>query len=728
MQWTWQATPLIFQAMQFEIENRPEHSAELVAIIQAAADSSRAALGFLPAQAYSEALLQQKILVAYARTASGRIYAGHLLHGGTFPHARVFQTYIDSKYRRYGLGTRLLRALVAKLEHDHFLSVKAIVAEDLNDANAFYERNGFAAHGVRVGGQTRNRQLIVRARELETPSFFSAPLRSSSPAGVVTSTRLMSDDPIYLLDLNVFFDVIRNRTRTEVAEPIIAAALAHELRVAVTDEFVAELERTSRGRPDDPVLRFARSLPRCSPPGSEDLGRVCDQLAEIVFPDQLRDGVLSDQDRSDLRHLAIASAVNAGGFITSEEAILRRRGELIEKFSLDVVGPAEFASWLSRAPAASLSEQAPGDLSFQTATVGDELLEFWGNQGVPQDLIRTFGRRSQTAASNMVCVEAREGSQLIASIVWSEPSTRAVPVGLLVVARQDHAQAKVAIDFLIDYGLRQMSRRGAVRINLYDLPSTPLTRRLAISAGFSLGSKPTLREHGTLTKVALGMCVTGGNADLAAQCLMQLAGMKIDSSAWSRERIVLTSPQGASELSTLDFETAFGPCLTLTSSQRGAIVPIRRTFAQDLLGSAQLSLLPKPEASFLARRTYLGTARSPATLSPGTPIVFYESGKQGGRSAAIAVARVIESNVYRRDSIPDAPRRSSVLTPSSLDAISKQGDVLATTFHHLMIFENPVPLKTLKALGADDPANFITSFKIPSTIVEAIAEHGHPHV
>ena len=68
---------------------------------------------------------------------------------------------------------QLIRGLVSQAESEGYLSISAHVAADLKAANYFYERNGFIALGSRRGGQSRGRRLILRVREVESPSLLA---------------------------------------------------------------------------------------------------------------------------------------------------------------------------------------------------------------------------------------------------------------------------------------------------------------------------------------------------------------------------------------------------------------------------------------------------------------------------------------------------------------------------------------------------------------------------
>jgi ribosomal protein S18 acetylase RimI-like enzyme len=236
--------------------------------IRAQADSERVALGFLPEPAYAEAARQRKLILLISQDGGQCSYAGHLLFGGIFPVLRVRQIAVTTKSRRNGQATTLLRALIAQGEKEGYLSVVANVATDLAGANLFYERNGFLSVRLKAGGKTRDRKINVRILQLQTPSLISLMVAPKQPKTleILQPKKRSPDAPIYAIDLNVFHDVIRNRTRSDDAGIVFAAALNHQIRIAASQEFILELQRTSYNPDNDPVLSLARRIPNFSPP------------------------------------------------------------------------------------------------------------------------------------------------------------------------------------------------------------------------------------------------------------------------------------------------------------------------------------------------------------------------------------------------------------------------------------------------------------------------------
>ena len=321
--------------------------APLLRDVKAHADAARQSLGFLPEQVYQEAALQQKILIAVAYRPSGEEYAGHLLFGGRFPHLRIFQIYVPPAQRGRGIATLLIDTLVKDAEIVGYLSISARVAQDLTEANQFWQRNGFSLARSRPGGASTGRTINVRVRELRTPNLFTV-LGPHATVNLGLKARLSERRPTYALDLNVMFDLVRQRTNADSVTRIFNAALNQVFALRVTDEFIKELRRTSLGNPD-PVLEFALSLPQFPVVPVQAIEPLTRELVSLVFPARGRIGQLTVQDQSDLRHLACAIHHKASGFITSEKAILACRETLREKYSLDIVGTAELGESITPA-------------------------------------------------------------------------------------------------------------------------------------------------------------------------------------------------------------------------------------------------------------------------------------------------------------------------------------------------------------------------------------------
>jgi hypothetical protein len=177
------------------------------------------------------------------------------------------------------------------------------------------------------------------------------------------------------------------------------------------------------------------------------------------------------------------------------------------------------------------------------------------------------------------------------------------------------------------------------------------------------------------------------------------------------QAIPIRVPSGQTvNVSLLEVESLLSPALFCLPGRSGAIVPIRRVYAADLIGGAeQLSLLASPEAVLLRERAYFSHPRTAGVLMKGIPILFYESARRGGSASVRAVARIVRAELVSKDGANQELLRRGVLDGKVLKNICLADTVVATTIDNIMMFRNPVGLQYLRSLGAIDGANLVTA-------------------
>ena len=216
----------------YRVERDPAVLLQRIATIRSLADGDKVALGFLTDSAYRDAI-EKKRLIAMCTSADGEgNVVGFVLFSGVFPNARIQQVVVAQEHRRAHIASTLVNYLVSQLEAQGYLTITAAVASDLEAAQAFYEHNGFTARLSQPGGRARKRTIILRRRDLESESFFRSldpPATSQTAIDLGLRQRSASQAPLYAIDVNVLFDVVKSehRPRSPVAERLIAAALAH---------------------------------------------------------------------------------------------------------------------------------------------------------------------------------------------------------------------------------------------------------------------------------------------------------------------------------------------------------------------------------------------------------------------------------------------------------------------------------------------------------------------
>lgn len=710
--------------MAFRIETKPTVVQGFVADIRAAADTDKEALGFLPSSAYEQAARKGELTVALQDGPSGPTYAGHIWVSGLFPHARVVQLFVAKAFRGQKLSTRLLRGAIQAAEANGFLTIFAKVAAELA-ANQVYEHHGFVVVRTKAGGQARNRQIHIRSRELSTPTLFN--YRPTSVVAVDDGGATQSSQQLYLIDLNVFFDATRQRRFTPAAEKILASALNSGVRLAVTTEFVKELQRTRIGK-HDPVLSFAKQLPTVSGPSRPEIESLATRLAPTVFPDQSRDGSLSTNDYSDLNHLAEAILAGAAGFVTGESCILRAHTALLEQHGLNVWSTEDFAAFLTPGLAElPVAGHAEHDLTFtEEKSLSVEAVTFLKAHGAAERVIGAFSRLD-AVDKRFRYLAAREAQALVAFAACRVAPGPGDAVGLLLVADPRHPATPTALDFLVEHTVRAATLSRPSRVEMAHVDGQSVARIAAIENGF-LAVRPG--TDAPLRKIAVGTAVTPDNWTALRDRIQKGTGLMLPANCPDfrddEQEIDVTVDGRAATLSLASIESMAAPALLLLKDRPVAVVPIRRAWAEDLVGGPQLSFLPKREAAFRSRRVYFASVRNQHILVKGRLIILYESGKDGGRGAAIAVARVASAEAVPKAHAPDSLLRAAVVRGSDLQELVKGTTVLAVWFDNIMRFQHPVSFQRMKALGLTDPTNLVKSHMLKFETALKILDAGRP--
>lgn len=712
--------------LKVEIKSGPSDTAEFVVAARSNADREREALGFFPAPVYDDAANRGDLLIALVATGGIKEYAGHVLFGGTFPHARIFQMLVSAKFRKLGIGTSLIAHLKQVLERSEYLSISARVAEDL-EINAFWDKVGFRLVRQTPGGATRNRTINVRIRELDSPTLFSPrQLVASTDLGLIG--RIGTQQSVYVIDLNVFWDVAQRRPRAQSASQVIGAAFNKWVTIVVAEEFTNELQRSSKLDSPDPVLEFAMQFPILREPNAAVLPPLLDELARLIFPARLSGGALSPHERSDLIHLATAIHHDATGFVTSDEALLCARDSLYSRYGIDLLSVDNFAAMLHS------SQQSIPTKSAHLSSGTLEISEISNND---TDTIRVFVESFRTPpafredflATGIMAgmrkrLKATSEADTICLASWDTGSGLQESTRVHVVANEDHPAVETALDGIFGRVCSATSRVAPVALSLRILPGHAMTRKVAFLQGFrsSEGSKT---EDEFLHKICVGQPVYTENWSKIRAVLRYRSGLCFQDSLPTftahDQAISFTTASGEQRSVKLnDLENLLSPTLLILPGRSGRIVPIRRYYAEHLLGSsAQMSLLPGREAGLLSKRVYFSAALNAALLVAGVPLLFYESTRGGGSACVTACARVVETKVLRKSEVPGYLWRHGVLEEDDL-----KESVAVTTFENVMSLDRPMPLERLRELGCADASNFVCTKHITYDHLVSVLKEG----
>lgn len=707
---------------KFEIISGHNWTSSFLDNVQKSADDHRNSLGFYARSVYEEFARKDHLYVLVEKTSDGYHYAGHLLFERRFPRAKIVQMFTLEKYRRRGLATKLIRHLQSSLTQDGFTSIYARVAEDLVEANAYWHHQQFYVQRIEAGGASRKRKILVRCHELATPQLFpSSGINADNPLGLATASSNVI--PLYLLDLNVLFDLSPRRFRHSEATSLFQAERMNFCRLAISSEIREELQRTATQGKTDPMETFINVFPSFPLLQNKESKKLFEDLASIIFPEKSKADQLSQNDESDLRHVATVIQCKLAGLITNDDAILEAAQKIEVKYGVEVISPSAF----------TLDDSIPrSNNNFETAEEATlTLLEVSNSDETAiHSLLSSLGLSGSTISSGWLPSEQHgriasryavwNDSTLIGYLTWSARDNTG-SVGARVAVDEMNPQALSVARILLIYLLDQLSPNGPYLVRLELPPHQSYIRELAIGFGFSCST-----EQHVLSKIILGGVLTCETWNTYQEKLSKKSKLKLPSAIPTyrsdNQLLQILTPDGNQTHVALDaLETLLSPALFCLPGRPAVITPIQRSFSEPLLGhSKQSTLLPLRSASLFQERHYLSGQQTLQHFKRGTLILFYESTKQKGRCEIVAIARVRQAFLKPFESFDNSDLTQSVLTATTLTSIGKSKMRTVTVFDNIYPLPKPVPLTTLQRIGCGKPTDLITTHPINDAQLQEI--------
>ena len=351
--------------MEYVVLKQFDHIVDYVSQVSSIADKNKGAFGFLSTSVYEQMASKGQLWVAVNRKNELK---GYLMFGGTMPTLKVFQIYACKSVEGKGVGTILINALKRHARNRNYHTISARVASDL-PANMFWDRVGFTIYRQVEGGKTKKRVINIRGYSLGDNDLFGS---MSSKAEGLTPSGPMLDRPVYALDLNLLFDIVKARRGYKKVIKIIQIGFQGGFSICITPEFKRELERQSPKFSDDPVLRLAEVFPELK---TESVtSNIIEYLRDIVFPYRSSTRKSAINDESDLLHLAYCISAGVGGFITREKALLRACDDIRDKYRVSIISPDELI--FDDGDLLDISSPLNTDFSFDISPLTSEIMGF----------------------------------------------------------------------------------------------------------------------------------------------------------------------------------------------------------------------------------------------------------------------------------------------------------------------------------------------------------------
>ena len=672
-------------------------------------------IGFWPKNAIRDAIMRNRVIAATLNDSNRSTVIGFLIYGGVFPEGKIQAIAVQENYKRKGIAQRLLDAAVEFLENENFIFVRAKPAEDLIAAQKFYGKNSFNLIRIKPGGKARNRQIVVREKTLKVPNLLDKVATGWEEKKFISTENV--SNRFWVIDINVLLDVVKeNRGRHKKALDIVGAALAGKINLAVTSEFEKELLRNSKNENDDQLLKLARALEAIVVDDIDKIPETRAKVHELIFDTKFSKQANTDQAISDCNHIAECSLGNVDGFITSDNLLLRCRGEIRRTFGLEVV---------------SLDDLHEALCCNQISDTQSDIIaeEFCIKYGDNNDVFRVAEKigilpyfenffQSSPRAKKIIILASNSRNQPIGFLIIQEPENAGSAYKMMVIIDHQEDIAEIVVDCLMGRGLDMLTSKGPNLVELIDTPSQPLIRNVACQLGFKL-----LASGNNLLKLALGVPITPENISrrLGKLCVLfpsdlieDLLPVKFE----DLDEIFERNPKRFANL-----ERSIFPGLLATNHRNFVIQPIIKKFAEDLLGTSdQMTFSEQLGGSYRTEKIYICTGKNAKRFWPNQIILFYESSKGGGLKAITAAANVSNVTSQLKSDVNEHDIRHTVLHKP--DKFSSTEKVTLVRFNSLLRFPKPVPLSDLKKLGAHTNQNFISATEVSTKIGQEILNLG----
>jgi GNAT superfamily N-acetyltransferase/predicted nucleic acid-binding protein/predicted RNA-binding protein with PUA-like domain len=690
-----------------------------------AADSDKDALGFFADSVFADFARRSLLFVLVAAESGKDIYAGHLLFDVRFPKAHVRQIFVEKRFRRQKLGEVLLDALKQHLTALQFISIHARVAEDLREANIFWEKQDFYPQRVEPGGTTKKRIIVVRAHELATPQLFeSSGISAADPLGL--DFRQNEAKPLFLLDLNVLFDLGPRRPRHEQAIAVFRAERMQACALAISSEIEEELKRTSYKGKTDAMHALASALPKFQIPPEVEWDRLAPDLATVVFPQRASEGRLTPNDLSDLKHLATAIHHRLPGLVTSDSSVLASAMELRRRYGIEVISPESFQVVRPDEASHEAHNVTSGHvLTFEPVAPESEAEIQALLRGLDVDISAQAANWAAVDGNRNICFRfaVKHDERVIGYLVWPRTFSGG-QINACVAVAEGATAAQDAVRLMLNHLSDQVGQSEIARICLSCPPRQVIVREVSAELGYTRAS-PGKNE---LQKVVVKRIVSTENWKTTKSLLLGACDVALpDTPPTFRhvdQQIPVVRPDGERPLVSLfTLETLLAPALFCLPGRGGVLVSLEPQFADQLLQhSPQGSLLPRARAQLFRQRHYLSGPATLKAFTRGDLIFFYESGKHNG--VVVALGRVIRSYHRHETALGTDDLTPSVLDADQLAAIGKAKVKTVTVFDNLLLLPQAISREELIQLGCGEPHQLQTSQRLTPQQVQGILWKG----
>jgi hypothetical protein len=310
-------------------------------------------------------------------------------------------------------------------------------------------------------------------------------------------------------------------------------------------------------------------------------------------------------------------------------------------------------------------------------------------------------------------------------LVWPN-ALRGAPIDArLAIDERSEAAADVA-RLVLSYLTEQVASTGVAKIRLRFPARQAVVREVAAEVGFAKSS-----DGGEeLQKLTMNGIVTSSNWIDYREALLSASNVRLPHEVPEfrsvDQQIAIHGADGNRvHMSLLALESRLAPALFCLPGRAATLTPLRRTYAEHLLGHVpQGSLLPQARARLFSQRHFINGAQARSAFTRGGLIAFYESGKGQGLAAVVALARVVHSYQREEAALKREDFAPSVLDSDQLLSIGTSAVRTVTAFDNLQLLPRPVPLSVLRELGCGSATQLLTSRRLTDKQLQGILLKG----
>jgi predicted nucleic acid-binding protein/GNAT superfamily N-acetyltransferase len=673
---------------------------ELLEEVFALGEAEKAFLGWLTPAAWLDYAKRGRLLAAVQDGPDGVAHlAGYIAFRTTRDQITLAHLVVAPPFRGRGVARALLDDLTAR-----YPRVRGIRAKCRSDypANTMWPQLNFVPLGEVRGRGDGEHVLTLWWRDHGHAHLMSW---DGAPA----------DEIPVVIDANIFIALHGDDSSAEAADTRrTMELLSDRVQLLITPEVFTEINRNQDRRE---CIRL-RAIAHTYPALSTNAVRV-EELADALRA-HLKLRATSQQDASDIKHVAYAAAAGISIFATKDEPALRKLGAgASEVLAVDMVTPADLfgivderesspAYW----PAAVLGTgYSVAESGLQDGKDMDAFLDTAGGEkarAFKRELRRLVSQRPHSTR-----VVFRDPSGIAVGLVGAQPALGVLEVSLFRL-RDSSMRSTLAAQFVAH--LRVIAREFAVAvIKVTDPHVTPFLKdALHRDAFFDSEGLPVGLTMNTVTKTA----ETAAAMERTGTPLTSADRLALEP-LFGEAREYVRNPTASAALA---LERAARPLRIVDAPTTNWLVPIRPTFSTALFGY--------PDELFL-RDDALGMSLEH---------VYYRGGKSGEAAPARVLWRV--SGPHHGEviglsellEVVDGPwkevfkvnRRLGTYTHTQVRDVAKGRQVRALRVTNTSLFHSPVTFKQLMRLAdhAGQRLVFRGPARLSAEMFEAIVAEG----